>query len=104
MKAEIISVGTELILGSTLNTNTHYITQKLTEIGIDVLFHTSVVDDKNYWRCYKYQFEQGRLNNLHWRFRPPTNDDITKEVVSDTLGLKLILDKSLEKEIKEYFF
>ncbi len=47
MKAEIISVGTEIILGSTLNTNTHYITQQLSEIGIDVLYHTSVGDDPN---------------------------------------------------------
>mgnify|MGYP000990076169 FL=1 len=45
MKAEIISVGTELILGNTLNTNAHYISQGLTENGIEVLFHTSVLDD-----------------------------------------------------------
>lgn len=103
MKAEIISVGTELILGSTLNTNTHYITQKLTEIGIDVLFHTSVVDDKKLLK----DVINTSLNRVDLIIFTgglgPTNDDITKEVVSDTLGLKLILDKSLEKEIIEYF-
>lgn len=38
MIAEIISVGTEIILGSTLNTNAHYITKKLSYMGIDVYF------------------------------------------------------------------
>ena len=78
MKAEIISVGTELILGSTLNTNTHYITQKLTEIGIDVLFHTSVVDDKKLLK----DVINTSLNRVDLIIFTgglgPTNDDITK--------------------------
>ena len=46
MKAEIITVGNELILVSTLNTNAYYLSRRLAEIGIDVLFHTSVKDNQ----------------------------------------------------------
>ena len=45
MKAEIISVGTELLLGQICNTNAQYLSKRLAEIGIDVYFHTAVGDN-----------------------------------------------------------
>ncbi len=42
MKTEIISTGTELVLGQTLNTNTHYLGKQLSDFGFNVLFHTIV--------------------------------------------------------------
>jgi nicotinamide-nucleotide amidase len=100
---EVISVGTEIILGSTLNTNTYYITQRLAEIGIDVLFHTSVVDDS---KLLKDVINVG-LNRadilIFTGGLGPTADDMTKEVVSETLGLELKLDKDMECNIKKYF-
>ena len=84
MIGEVISVGTEIILGSTLNTNTYYITQRLAEIGIDVLFHTSVVDDS---KLLKDVINVG-LNRadilIFTGGLGPTADDMTKEVVSGT--------------------
>jgi nicotinamide-nucleotide amidase len=104
MKAEIISVGTELILGSTLNTNTQYISQRLTENGIDVLFHTSVVDDKDLLK----NVINASLNRVDLLVFTgglgPTNDDMTKEIVSEALGLSLVLNKNIEKEIEGYFY
>lgn len=42
MRAEIIAVGTELLLGQIANTNAQYLSQKLAEIGMNVYFHTTV--------------------------------------------------------------
>lgn len=103
MKAEIISVGTEIMLGSTLNTNTHYITQQLSEIGIDVLFHTSVGDDPN---ILKDVIDIGLKRADLLIFTGglgPTADDMTKEIVSEVLGLNLELNPAVENSIKEYF-
>ncbi len=103
MKAEIISVGTEIILGSTLNTNTHYITQQLSEIGIDVLFHTSVGDDPNILKdVIKIGLKRADLL-IFTGGLGPTADDMTKEIVSETLGIKLELNPAVENGIKEYF-
>lgn len=46
MKAEIVSIGTELIIGHTVNTNSAYISEKLAEKGISVLYHSSVGDNE----------------------------------------------------------
>lgn len=103
MIAEIISVGTEIILGSTLNTNTYYLTQKLSEIGIDVLYHTSVIDDSN---ILKEVLNIG-LNRadliIFTGGLGPTADDMTKETVSEALKINLQLDKNAENDIKKYF-
>ena len=45
MRAEIIAVGTELLLGQTVNTNATYLSQGLAELGIDVYFQTVVGDN-----------------------------------------------------------
>lgn len=103
MKAEIISVGTELILGSTLNTNTYYITQKLSEAGINVLFHTSVIDDKKLLESViNISLSRADLIIITGGLGP-TTDDLTKEVVADTLGLCLKLNQDLKNNIRKYF-
>lgn len=103
MKAEIISVGTELILGTTLNTNTYYITQKLSEHGVDVLFHTSIVDDKKLLHDV-INISLNRADLIIFTGGlGPTVDDLTKEVVSETLGLPLQLNLDLKKDIEDYF-
>jgi len=103
MKAEIIAVGSELILGSTMNTNAQYLTKRLSEIGIDVLYHTTLKDNKEQ---LKEVIDIGLKRADLLIFTGglgPTGDDFTKEVVSETLGLKLILDNYLEDYIRNYF-
>ncbi len=103
MRAEIISVGNELILGNILNTNTFYITKKLTEIGIDVLYHTSVKDDMQMLENV-INIALNRADLLIFTGGlGPTYDDMTKEIVSKTLGLKLIIDEELKESIENYF-
>lgn len=103
MRAEIITVGSELILGSTLNTNAQYLTKRLSEIGIEVLYHTSLKDNK---RQLEEVISIGLKRADLLIFTGglgPTGDDFTKEVVSEALGLKLKLDISIENTIRNYF-
>jgi len=103
MKAEIIAVGSELILGSTLNTNSQYLTKRLSEIGIDVLYHTTLKDNREQ---LKEVIDIGLKRADLLIFTGglgPTGDDFTKEVVSEALGLELVLDNSIEDDIRSYF-
>lgn len=88
MKAEIISVGTELLLGQIANTDAQYISTELSKIGIGVYYHTVVGD--NYDRIY------GAIHSADTRCDVviltgglgPTVDDLTKETLCDYLNLK----------------
>ena len=86
MKTEIICVGTELLVGDIVNTNAQYISAKLTNIGIDLYYQTTVGD--NYGRlmeCIENAFKRVDLV-ITTGGLGPTIDDITKEVVADYFG------------------
>ncbi|WP_025641132.1 competence/damage-inducible protein A [Schnuerera ultunensis] len=103
MNAEIISVGTEIVLGSTLNTNTYYLSKRLWEIGINVLYHTSVGDNPKLLEdVVNIGLERSDLL-IFTGGLGPTADDMTKEVISKALGLKLELNKNMEDSLKDYF-
>lgn len=103
MKAEIISIGTEIMIGSTLNTNSMFISKKLTEFGIDTYYHSSVDDDVERLK----EVINIALNRADLIITTgglgPTKDDLTKEVFSDTLNLKLESDSNMEDDIKSFF-
>ncbi len=103
MKAEIIATGTEILLGQTLNTSAHYITGKLSELGIEVDYHTTVGDNKE---RLKYIISQGlqRSNLLVITGGTgPTKDDLSKELVAEILGLEMVLDQNSLDRIEEFF-
>ena len=103
MKAEIISIGNELLSGNILNTNTYYITRRLTEIGIEVLYHTSVKDEPQMLKdVTNIGLNRAELL-IYTGGLGPTYDDVSKEVISETLGLKLKLSEECKKSIEEYF-
>ncbi len=89
MSAEIISVGTELLLGEIANTDAQFISECLAELGIDLFYHTVVGDNPkrltDVLRLAKSRSDliitTGGLG--------PTYDDLTKEVICETLGLPL---------------
>ena len=97
MKAEIISVGTELLLGTTINTDAADVALLLSEYGINVYWQTVVGDNP------------GRVIEAVHRARDradiiittgglgPTCDDLTKNALAEAFGLKLVLDEG-EKE------
>lgn len=103
MIAEIISIGTEITTGSILNTNTKYLSEKLMELGIDVFYHTSVDDNKDRLS----QVLNIALNRADIIITTgglgPTEDDLTKEVISNTLGLELEMDHIMENNIMAMF-
>lgn len=103
MKAEIIATGTEILLGQTLNTSAHYLTGKLSELGIEVDYHTTVGDNLERLEQVLHQAITRSELVLTIGGTGPTVDDMTKELVAKVLGLKMQLDpKSLER-IQSFF-
>ena len=103
MKAEIIAVGTELLLGQIANTNAQIISNALQEIGIDVYFHTCVGDNQERLQSV---LETGLRRSdiiVLTGGLGPTKDDLTKETVAACLNLSLKLDKYSLDKIKSYF-
>jgi len=103
IKAEIISIGTELIIGHTVNTNATYISEKLAELGISVHFHISVGDNE---KRISESIEQALSRSDLIIFTGglgPTDDDITHDVIAKTLKLKIEINPA-EKKILETKF
>jgi nicotinamide-nucleotide amidase len=103
MKAEIISVGTELLLGQIANTNAQYISRKLAEIGVDVYFHTAVGDNEARLREVIGGAQKRSELIIFTGGLGPTKDDLTKETISRCLGKNLSEDKTAMNLIEKYF-
>ncbi len=103
MKAEIIAVGTELLLGQIPNTNAQIISGALQEIGIDVYYHTCVGDNPDrLTEIFKTSFERSDVIILTGGLGP-TKDDLTKETVASYLGIPLKVDNHSLKKLKGLF-
>lgn len=103
MKAELISVGTEILLGEILNTDAQFLSRELSEIGIDI-YHQSVVGDNEQRLAESVRTALGRADIvIASGGLGPTPDDITKEVISNVMGKKLVLDSKSLGYIRGYF-
>lgn len=103
MKAEIINVGSELLLGQIANINAQIISEELQKIGVNVYYHTCVGDNEDRLNdVFKTAFERSDVIILTGGLGP-TEDDITKETVSSYLGIPLITDYDSLDRIKSYF-
>lgn len=103
MNCELISVGTEILLGDILNINVQYLSKALAAIGIGVTHHCTVGDNKErlidaidtaFGRCDAVILTGGL---------GPTPDDLTKETCAQYFGKDLYLDDSILEEIESYF-
>lgn len=103
MNAEIIAVGTELLLGQVVNSNASYLSSELASLGIDVFHHTVVGDNEQRLREAIEIAEKRADVILFSGGLGPTKDDITKQVLADYLGLSLRIDEKTEQHITEYF-
>lgn len=105
MQALICSVGTEILLGNIVDTNSQYIASHLKEMGIDVYKMVTVGD--NFDRLYKVLSEANGLYDYIFLTGGlgPTADDITKEVVVRVCGKEneLVVDPDSMKALEEYF-
>ena len=103
MKAEIIAVGTELLMGEILNSNSRDIARELYNLGIDV-YHQSVVGD-NLNRVSKEletAFERADLV-ITTGGLGPTRDDLTKEAAAHFLKREMILDEESIRHLEDFF-
>lgn len=103
MNAEILAVGTELLMGQIANTNAQYITKRLPDAGINVYYHTVVGDNKKRLaESLNIALKRSDVVIITGGLGP-TQDDITKETVAEALGLKLVLNEEVLEIMKSYF-
>src|SRR4030042_1898498 len=103
MKAEIISIGTELLLGEITDTNASYLAAELPLLGVDLYWVTQVGDNlgrlgevlERAWSRSDLILATGGLG--------PTDDDITREAIAGLLGEELSPDPALEEELRDKF-
>ena len=101
--AEILCVGTELLLGEVVNTNAAYIAARLAELGISV-YHQSVVGDNPERLRRELSAALSRCDLVIMTGGlGPTYDDLTKETAADLFGKQLVMDERALFEIKDYF-
>jgi len=90
MKAEIISVGTELTTGRNLDTNAQWLSRRLAEVGIPVGFHTTVADDRaDNVAVLRTAVARAGLVIVTGGLGP-TLDDLTREVLADAAGVGMV--------------
>jgi nicotinamide-nucleotide amidase len=103
MKAEIISIGTELLLGETVDTNSNYLAGQLPSLGIDLYWISQVGDNqlrlvevlKRAWQRSELLLTTGGLG--------PTEDDLTRESIAEMFGEDMSVSPVLKQEIEEFF-
>lgn len=103
MKAGILAIGTELLMGKTLNTNAHYLSQQLSELGISVYLHYTVGDNPNRIRQHLVNLLETCDIVITTGGLGPTLDDITKEIIAETLDIPMVLDEHSLERIKMRF-
>ncbi len=103
MKAEIIAVGTELLLGSTVNTNAAYLGQELSKLGIGLYRQTVVGDNpERLKKALEAAFKECDLV-ITTGGLGPTQDDLTKETACEFFGQELVLHQPSLDQIMKYF-
>jgi nicotinamide-nucleotide amidase len=103
MKAEIIAVGTELLLGQIVNTNAQYLAQQCAAIGIDVYFQTVVGDNDLRLRQAIVMAKERAELIIFTGGLGPTLDDLTKDVLADFLQRELIMHQPSMDKITSFF-
>lgn len=103
MKAEILTVGTEILLGDILNTNTRFLSRELAAMGIGIYRQTTVGDNRE--RLLKALGDAFQYSDMVITTGGlgPTSDDITKEVCAEYFGQKLVIHEKSKEELEKYF-
>jgi nicotinamide-nucleotide amidase len=103
MKAEILAVGTELLMGQIANTNAQYISSRLPDVGVGVYYHDVVGDNpERLKQALALAISRSDVIILTGGLGP-TQDDLTKETVSAAVDRKLVLDQETYNNIKQFF-
>ena len=100
-KAEIYALGSEIVLGQTIDTNSAWISTKLNDLGIETVKHVAIADD--------IEIIKSVLNNSTSEIiiigggLGPTEDDLTREAIAEVTGRELYKDPKLLEEIENRF-
>lgn len=103
MIAEIISIGTEILLGDIVNTNARFLSRELAALGISVYFQSVVGDNPERLREVLMEAKSRSDIIITTGGLGPTEDDLSKETAAEVFGASLIEDPIAMNWIKEYF-
>ena len=103
MKAEVLTIGDELLRGEIIDSNKSYLSDRLLQLDIETRFHTTVADDpediRDALRCATERSQvvlvSGGLG--------PTRDDITVEILASTFDRNLLLDQDSLNDLETFF-
>ena len=98
--SEIICVGTELLLGEVIDTNSSYLGKTLSSLGIDIFYKTAVGDNPDRIKKVTEQALKRSDIIIICGGLGPTEDDLTRREVADALGVPLVFHEELLREIK----
>ncbi len=103
MNAEILAIGTELLMGQIANTNAQFITARLSELGVNVHYHMVVGDNAERLKeSLSLAFSRSDCVIMTGGLGP-TYDDMTKETVAEYFNMPLKMDDVALNQITEYF-
>ena len=103
MRCEVVAVGTELLLGQIVDTNSSWIGEQLAAAGIDSHFQTKVGDN---WQRIADSLRLALSRSdavIVCGGLGPTQDDITRDVIADVMGVELVRDGVIEERIRQMF-
>ena len=103
MRCEIVAVGTEILLGQIIDTNSAWIAERLAETGVDCHFQTVVGDNpERMLEVLASALERAEALIVTGGLGP-TQDDLTREVVAELMGVELVRDMEIVERIQERF-
>jgi nicotinamide-nucleotide amidase len=103
VRAEIVGVGTELLLGQIANTNARWISERLATVGVDVLHHQAVGDNvPRIVDAFRVALERADIVLVTGGLGP-TEDDLTRDAVAELLGLPMVRHPEIEGLLREKF-
>ena len=101
--AELIAVGTELLLGNIANTDAQMLSKGLSALGINVFYHTVVGDNPERLKAAVAIAKTRADIIITTGGLGPTCDDLTKNVLAECFGKKLVYDEESAARIRAYF-
>jgi nicotinamide-nucleotide amidase len=103
MRAEILSIGTELLLGQIVDTNANYLAQQLPALGLDLYYVSQIGDNRQRLAdAFRHALERSEVIITSGGLGP-TEDDLTREAIADVMGERLEVQPHLEAELRAFF-
>ena len=103
MNCEIVTIGSELLHGQIIDTNASYIARTLNSVGFNIAFHTTVGDISTQIKDVLFQAKDRTDLVITTGGIGPTEDDLTREVIADLVGVPLLFKKELMDQIESIF-